>query len=324
MTLPILVKTWQFNVNQTIPALGTGTQDLQRAVRTVINSLLGFGSGAPTVLGSSDSSTAGLDTVNRWTTDGALVWNSSGVHSWIVLKQTGIAANFQICFDLSASNAGSMAAYFSPSAGFTGGSTSARPTATDEVQFLGTGGSPTNYVSSAADMQRVWHVMMTSDGSVMRVLAFTGNSVDSGWFIEKPPNSNPSWTVPAVAYISSMSGADGSLTYGVLNGSSGANFWGAGPSGAMNFNFTTEGFGGQAVGQNQATPNGLDGSYPFTNIGLWSVTSGMKGRHGTLVDLWFGSTTPATQDTYPNDASRQFVQVGDLIYPWNGTVMSIA
>ena len=68
----------------------------------VKNSFLNVASGAMTCLGSSNSLVAALDTVDRWQSAADLVWGVTGVRSWIVLKQPGIAPNFQICFELKA------------------------------------------------------------------------------------------------------------------------------------------------------------------------------------------------------------------------------
>jgi hypothetical protein len=54
-------------------------------------------------------------------------------------------------------------------------------------------------------------------------------------------------------------------------------------------------------------------------LGMVSVTAAHRGRHGTFFDLWAGLDNLADGDTYPNDASNQFVQIGPLIYPWNGS-----
>jgi hypothetical protein len=50
-------------------------------------------------------------------------------------------------------------------------------------------------------------------------------------------------------------------------------------------------------------------------IGIASNTSTASGRHGVVYDLWWGINSYANGDTYPGDASRQFVQLGDLIVP---------
>ena len=47
-------------------------------------------------------------------------------------------------------------------------------------------------------------------------------------------------------------------------------------------------------------------------------------RLGSVYDLWYGSTAVGQGDTYPNDSTRQFVQFGHFIFPWNGTAPQTA
>jgi hypothetical protein len=45
---------------------------------------------------------------------------------------------------------------------------------------------------------------------------------------------------------------------------------------------------------------------------------------GLIADLWYGSVTLNTGDTYPNSTARTFVQLGDLVFPWDGSVVVTA
>jgi len=311
MGLPTLAKTWQL-AHTTVAPLGNGTTDLKRGLRTgIVDAFLAFGSGTPTVAGSSDSSTAGMDATNRWTDDTKLVWANAGVaHSWIVLT---FGSNFHLCIDLSNSSVGSMTVVLSASAGFTGGSTTARPTATDEIVILNNAA----WVNVTSDVQRVWHVWMPTDSSGLRVIMYQTNGMESWWYVTKPINTSTGWTNPLVGLVKFSSTLDGTATYGNLY-TTGAGITGKGPGGAFTMGFTSEAIS-SAIGQLQTIVNGIDGGYPMMPIGLYSATVGSVGRHGSIQDLWWGSTFPNTGDFYPNDATRQFVQIGDLIYPWDGT-----
>jgi hypothetical protein len=78
------------------------------------------------------------------------------------------------------------------------------------------------------------------------------------------------------------------------------------------------------AGQRMTTSNDLDGnSWPMGAMGLASETATVRGRHGELVDIWWGSTTRIAGDHYPDTLPRQFVQVGDIILPWDQTAGGI-
>jgi hypothetical protein len=65
--------------------------------------------------------------------------------------------------------------------------------------------------------------------------------------------------------------------------------------------------------------NDFDSSWPFFPIGIASTQASHRGRHGTLYDIWWGSSATASADTYPADGSRQFAQLGNIILPWDGS-----
>ena len=126
MALPTLEKTWQILPNQQV---GVITGGLQEAVKYMLlgvkDRLIGVTLGAWTVVGSSDSSSANLSGTDLWVDKDDLVWNTAGnAHSWMVLRNTAIATNFEICIDLSqaASDFDNLTFVYSHTAGFTGGS----------------------------------------------------------------------------------------------------------------------------------------------------------------------------------------------------------
>jgi len=314
MSLPTLVKGWQFSTNNVIPPQGSATANAQRMWRLITTQLLAFGSGAPTCLGSSDHVTAALDNVNRWTTDGAIVAQSPGVaHSWIVFQMAaGFGTNVQFCIDLGYNSTVQPAnLIMSVSAGFTGGTTTNRPTATDEVVCASNIGLVLN-----SNTQNVWHMWLSTDGSIFRLFNFNGNSQSAVMILEKPVSSSAGWSIPAIGAMS-----NDVSSYGNLFGNTNYNITGRGPSGTMLFGLTTESYGASALGQVMTAADGIDGGFPFTSIGIYSPTVGMTGEHGRLTDIWFGTTVANDGDTYPNDATKQFVTIGDIILPWDGSTL---
>jgi len=201
MALPTLTKTWQHNVNNAIAALGSALADNRRLLRSIKNALVGFGTNPWTVRYSSSSAVAGTagDGVDRWSADSDLVWAAAAsAHSWIVLRQTGIATNYEVCFSLEGASATGVAmlAVVSFSAGFTGGSTTARPTATDEQIF-----TLTNWSGNGADVASRWSVMQSTDGQCTRVLVCISGSVTLYWIMDRPANPSTGWANPSVSFF---------------------------------------------------------------------------------------------------------------------------
>lgn len=317
MALPTLAKTWQFNPNNAIAALGSSLADNRRALRSIKNAMVGFASNPWAVRYSCDSVTAGTagDLTDRWTADANLVY-AAAAHSWIVLRQTGIATNFEVCIDLGAAsaNGNTLTLAVSWSAGFTGGTTTARPTATDETVMI----SATSWTSNTTDIASRWSVMQSSDGQCTRVFCAASGSLSTLWIFDKPANTTTGWSNPSYAFtfagtpaLSSLTGYGGRMRSGSTTGNVAM---GCETAGAAFIPSDT------VIG---TVANEIDGAWAMLPIGISCNTVGIRGRHGTLVDLWFGQSPIPTADTYPNDASNQFVEVFPLIMPWNGGAVNL-
>ena len=166
MALPVLAKTWQFQVNGTLPMLPGSKALIQNTalVFAIKNGLVGFGTAPWVVRYSCNSVTAGTagDGVDRWATVANLVWNNAGAaHSWMVLRQTGIHSTYEILLSLEPLSSTNLIVAQSD-VGFTGGTTTARPTATDEY-ILGTA----NMTPSILTTIRT-HFMQSTDGAKSR------------------------------------------------------------------------------------------------------------------------------------------------------------
>lgn len=331
MSLPTVQKTYQFNINQATSGTNFGGatafhQEYEDTLLAIKNSMKGFALSPWTVVGSSDSTTAGMDAVDRWTDHTKLVWNNAGVRSWIVLKQTGIVSagsGFQICIHCNPLSGGGFAdtnisIIASASAGFTGGSTSARPTATDEYQFFsGAWLFESNAPQTGSGPYRI-HVMQSTDGSVTRALVYRAGALNSFWSFEAPSASNltSGWTNPYVAFVGGLGGIGNPGLYAALyntaragirvNGFNAAAYW------------TCESFNGGILGAKLNFAQDIDSSFIMAPIGIATTQSGARGRWGILNDIWWGTNALPEATNFPSDASRQFVQFGNLIIPWNG------
>lgn len=309
MALPTLEKTWQHNVNQSTATSGSRNTDAQALWLKVKNALTGFASGAWTVVSSSNGITAGAG--DHWSSASDIGWASgSNPHSWIVLRQTGLATNCEVCIDLNVSssypNQGSIV--ISYAAGFTGGSTSARPTATDERVLA----SATTLWSVTSAIATVLHVMMSTTGENTRIVICANSAVVAQWYFEKLADSalaNPvvaavkgdATTVTTLCGTTSWCGIKDATQFAAYMGTE-----------YYNNNYT--------INANSGASSDISSAYPIVPLSLHSETTGAKGRAGRLVDLWGGSSSFAIAATYPAAPdNKQFVQFSQFVYPWDGS-----
>lgn len=319
MALPVLQKTWQFNVNQ---AAITAHNDLLYKIKVA---MVSFGSNPWTVVGSSNSVTA--NSSDNWTSASSVVFQNNGAaHSWIILKQVGIATNFQVLIVARRNPGGGsdvMFVLYSPSAGFTGGTTTARPTATDEVPFDTDNASlPTNSANLAVTAARL-HAMQSTDGQCTRIFIYVNSIPQTMLLFDKPRNPVPGWTIPHVAFYAVQQYNTGAsvaqVTYAKLNDLANRTKSKVGTT-QFDLFITSEGCITSMIGEQQNFVNDLDNNtYPILPMGLFSTTASARGRHGELFDLYWGATVIGEGDNYPDDATKQFVQFGDFVHPWNGT-----
>jgi hypothetical protein len=69
--------------------------------------------------------------------------------------------------------------------------------------------------------------------------------------------------------------------------------------------------------------NQVDSNWPLWPIAIASATSGVTGRHGTMTDMWFGSSARSSGDRYPAGGSAQFAQFQSFVVPWNGGAVNL-
>lgn len=324
MALPSVTKTYQYNVNNTTAAGATNVENCQKLLLAIKNALLGFGTLPWTVVGSCDSATAGIDAVDRWSVYTNLVWHTgANAKSWIVLKNTGIAANWQVCFHLITNSAA--APYFmeivvSPSSGFTGGSTTARPTAADEVVIRPSATS--NWVSNfSGGFTTIHHVMKSTDGEVTRIVICNAGKVVGYLSFEKSADPVTGWTAPVVIACTTQTSTSVDQTaYAYLNDIS-TSISGYHSGTKFGIYATAEGFVSSMNGEQlNVVANEFSGEWMMGPVGIASTAVGYRGRHGRFYDLWWGTTLHENGTTFPADTSRQFALFGDIIVPWNGTI----
>ncbi len=338
MTLPSLTKTWQFVPNYAVASTGTalGTN------RTIIKAFKDFittdaaewvdntnaattVSNLWTVRYSCDSVAAGVadDGVDRWDAITDLVWaNAGSAHSWIVLRNTaiGASADLLISCESASGNGANITIAISPSAGFTGGTTTARPTATDEIVVINNAawGGVAN-----TDASVKLHMMKSTDGECWRIFCCNTGQANTSWIFGKTIAFNASaWTNRLVMYAQGSTAGVNTLTNALLN--TAANFTGRGVS-SMTMYLAGMYYASGLANANITTANDLSSAWPFMPQQLVSATASNRGFQGYVCDLWYGSASVATGSTYPATGTQhQFVQLGVSIFPWCQTAAQVS
>ena len=159
---------------------------------------------------------------------------------------------------------------------------------------------------------------MSSDGQVMRSWGFAGGGHEWFFSFEKVKNPVAGWTTPTMCFWT----GGGAPTENVLIDT--AVYQGRQGSTNMSLFLTSEGWSSNTLWGRLTGGNDLDsGLRPLAPLGVASETIGTKGRHGQVFDMWLTSQGASGGDTYPNDTSRQFIQVGDFVFKWDGSVVQM-
>ncbi len=288
------VKTWSHVVNQT-KVCANQSASFSAAYFELKTRLLTI-PGA-TVKGSSDGTTAAMDGIDRIGADPGVLTNTP--NRWIVINVDTMSGSFEFLI-----NWGTARSYISPNGLFTGGSTTTRPTATDEDSISD------NYPNSANTFYT--HFISSSDGKSLmffttganlthtylmvlegELCSETANSLDTVWFSGWSSQLNLTFPTTFRAY---MAGALVSLSvYG-------------GPYFAPAADAKTAQGGTHIAHEFGLGENGTPDGLLFTKI----------------FDLYKGGTSLAiTGDGAPSGGSREWLHFGNIIVPWNGAVLTV-
>ena len=257
-----------------------------------------------------------------WTAETTIVIAAAGTnHSWIVLQNNSISSGFQICFDMAITDTYSrkMYAYMSFSAGFTSGTITNRPTATDELKLNILSdcwsGETGNIDTKSAN------VFTSSDHQCTRVYfndGSTTNQVAGIWLFDVPQNCS-SWVDNKAICMMNF----GSCVH--ANHDTAAEAY---PTMYLHGNQLVVSLGTLYLGTTRfssyAGVAGATGDYnsnwPCTPMWLISQSTAVPGIIGILYDLWWAhATTVANGDYFPGDGSRNQVVIGNMIQGSDGS-----
>lgn len=328
MALPTLTRSWTTRTNVAIPAAASYAESNHRWAWEWKRSMVTLGA---VVLGSSDATSAGMDSTDRWA-DWTKVLHGAGAHSWVVLRFAGIGAKFEICWDLLGVNGGDYTGsllYVSPVNGFgaanggTDGSVTSRPTATDEVRIFATGdwslfGSNVILNAHRADF---W---VDATGSFFYWARLYNSDCIVFGFLGVPNNPPAEWTSSPKWVVGSYGGGGAANRGNWYNNArvfSQVNGTPAGTSVQALASFLTqETFNGAPISSVQTFSADLNAGWCMLPVGIYDTNIYRRGRLGDMPDIWWGAETNVlTGDTYPADGSNQFIQLNQLILPWDGS-----
>lgn len=311
MTAPVALETWN---NIHVTAVGANRELRNRDLLFKIKEALITGNGAWTVVRSSNGVTA--DDSDNWNADTDLVWAVAGsAHSWIVLEQAGMGAgSLQWCIDLN--YAYNYTSYITPlvsySGGFSGGDINDRPIVSDERNIrYGNEWTVNSLYTKGAN------ILKTTTGKCTRVFINENGSIGASMLVEDPKDVSDWWDTPFIGRIGRFA-----LSYAFLQeASSLAVLVG---SVAVQCYATCEGFQSNALPQNILfATSDYNGDWVCCPPGLMVNSTIRRGRPGAIRDMWFVSDNLNDGDYMPGDSSRGFVVVGDVLLPWDGSVMII-
>lgn len=353
MSLPAIEKTWQFNVNNVYQdiSLNPDVDDAQELLLLIKAAFLGFASNPWVIDYSCDGTTAGTpgDGVDRWLTIADIELSASeGIaHAWMVLRNPVTGMEILWTMDASNNSARVMNIAWSPSSGFTGGTPTSNPSATDIIWLTRRIGSTPSTNRSYGVTQRgaaqrtAWHMMHSTDGDVTILIFCIDNNTTGFWYLGRPSDPVTGWVNPlvflcigkpetstlteAVDYDHLMRGADASdtcprLTANVNNIAEGCRLnvstYCCNPGSNFTTNVSTL---GEAFGTVNEVTMEWDG-YPHV---LASITSGGRAPIGQMYDIRMASVGLQTGAHGTPTESLTRAVFGALIVPWGGPGIGI-
>lgn len=342
MALPALTKTWQHDVNNAIPAQANLHDHCAAFMLNMVAALTGFSTNPWVVDYSCSGTTAGTpgDGVNRISALSDWVYaNTAGARSWIVLRNPVTGMEILIS-GLGSFNGEEWTLAVSWAAGFTGGTTTTDPSATDQESIY-PGDSRYGLGNFQRDM--VYHWLHSDDGEMTYCVVNYANITSAFGYFGVPENPTDGWTNPLVAGWLGDDGTTPEFAAAALFNAIQDEWSFTGASGRRRANLTGgtipihTSFSGASMGDGSFTPrlwgetqggslyvpgpNQISGEYNLGRVGIVAFRQvGVRGYHGRLPDLFFSEDTMNDGDTFPGDGTKTRAKFGGYVVPWDGTV----
>jgi hypothetical protein len=329
--LPTREKEWQLVGN-----INSGT-DRRQILIDRLAALCGvaFGSFQITanawhVVKCSNSST--VSTSNIWSATSDIVQGNaagSNARSWVLLQN---AFGKQWLWDYRGNTADEIYLSMSPSGLFTGGTTTAAPTATDQLFRDPTSGSVFFYDILQTGKTVYQNVLHSADGKQTVIWTLLNSSSSSLWLFGTPEDVPADWSHPGLMWMDLTTNDTISVTFmNKLTGASGGfhiTGEGAAAGSFASLHFVREGIDtapiGGGTGGEIDIKNELSNEWDiWDKCWLASLLEGGWGQLGYWPDLYplpRAQTGALTGSHFPASGSRQWVKVNDLLLPWGAGV----
>lgn len=335
----VFEKTWQFDINRA-PSDNTTVLLLSKSLVWYLKAFLtgqqgGAASGLWSCYYSCDSATAGTaaDGVDRWgggTFDGTkIVRAAAGVaHSWFVLKSPSIASpfgstNWYCIIDFSGSADNTPINLVFSKAAPTGGTTTARPTSTDEWTH-----AANSQLNDNTNGAMKFHGLLATDGNFVLFASKTGSGLSSFGIIFQVL-SNPGRTgdlYPVATFIGYSTSATGPFdcqSNGLIVNTVGA--WRMRLFDGSSVSTTTTAGGViyntssmlQSLSYQAAKTDFTDGDVGDAPVYLLNNDASKASKRGRLADICFIVGNPAQGATEPPAGPPASMVVGGLWLPTN-------
>jgi hypothetical protein len=324
--LPTREKEWQLVAN-----INSGT-DRRQILIDRLAALCGvaFGSFQITanawhVVKCSNSST--VSTSNIWSATSDIVQGNaagSNARSWVLLQN---AFGKQWLWDYRGNAADEIYCSMSPSGLFTGGTTTAAPTATDQL-FRDPSGSVFFYdilQTGKTCRQNVW---LSADGKQTIITTLLNSTSSSLWLFGVPEEVPSDWAHPGLMWMDLTTDDTISVTFmNKMAGMSGGfhiSAEGAAPGSFASLHFVVQGCGTTAIGGGSGGfcngKNALSLEWDIWEkcwiAGLSEAAWGHLGYWPDLYPMPRSQTGSLTGTHFPASGTHQWVKVNDLLLPW--------
>ena len=304
-----------------------------------------------TCAGSSDSSTGGMDAVNRWPGpfSGLIMANEGSPHAWFVAQSpagicslAGGKGPIQVLINLDkggGANNYQLSLYTSVS-GFTGGSFTTRPTATDELK-ISYAGSPVSVLqnNATAGLTRKMHLTLGQDGSFFMLASEDGTAhAESGLLLIETIAASGRTNNRPFLFASELStnnahppfvNSEGSWTTGQVYANASMVGWSSSGGTKFGFNAAMPQLAslGVILSANATAMQDVEDSkwddFPMPIVGMNAGQTQMTLVYAVdwaLAPWLSGSNTPAQNSTEPSSGQIEATTVGNTFWPTSGTL----
>lgn len=339
-TPPVVTKrTWRFALNEFYPHDSTtvgGTEDAydskKRVMLFIINSLIGLGANPWTVVASVGAISGYNASGNNWTSIAELRWvTATTARPWIQLRNTALGIDMVIDLNGPAGLRGSRCDIYvannTVAIAFAGGGINSRPSTADELFCLaasdGTGFGNWGVGAAGSNVRDfVVHVLQSDDGLSSRVLIQFNHQLRGLWMMDALDDTPAGVTNPWVVSFKSEDAIDTPNT-GFESAYLDDPFMVVGDNSHNRqlVYMVTEGADGTdslATFELGLHLNSYDETVAFSDVGIASDSGSIVGYWGTVTDSWIGPRGDGVGDTGRLYGSREWVQFGDRIFPWDG------